>query len=219
MLRVDFARLAMDGRPAAARGGQPAVQHLDADPLSPAGGGAASDRPARDAAKRSGRSHRCGAGRPRLRPPERDAAVALRDRAAVRRARRGIRAAAARHVRRAAHDAAGRATQRWTRRCCRRSWRSRSRSDASCCATRLGAGSSSTATASRSTLQRRAEEVAVAQYVALAQQVGQAHGLKRFQRGVDACGASTPAGVTPRSSTSQCRRRCSSAACSCRSSG
>ena len=107
VLDVDFAALARSrGDAKAARRRQPAVQHLDADPVSSARRGRPHRRPALHAAEGGGRAHRRGARRQGLRPPDRDAAVALRDRAAARRAARGVRAAAARRFGGAAHDAA-----------------------------------------------------------------------------------------------------------------
>ena len=55
-----------------------------------------------------------------------------------------------------------------------RSSRSRSRSGASCCATRWAAGSSARAPAAAFDVQRRAEEVPVAEYVQLAQTIQRA---------------------------------------------
>ena len=144
-------RAGATARPAAARGRQPALQHLHADPVSPARRGRARGRPALHAAEGSGRAHGRRARQQGLRPPERDAAVALRHRVAARRAARGLRAAAAGGLGRGAHAAAAAARRRWMRRCSANWSRWPSRSAASCCATRSAAGSRRAAARPRST--------------------------------------------------------------------
>ena len=57
VLTVDFAALAAAARPAAARGRQPALQHLHADPVPPARRGRPRGRPALHAAEGGGRAH------------------------------------------------------------------------------------------------------------------------------------------------------------------
>ncbi len=116
VLKVDFAELAAEGADQrAARGGQPALQHLHADPLPPAGlCPLCADQHfmlQKEVIDRMvAQARHLG-----LQPPERDAAVALRDGERAVRAARELRSAAARRQRRGAHGAAGR-SRRWSMR-------------------------------------------------------------------------------------------------------
>ena len=136
---------------AAARGGQPALQHLDADPVPPARLRAPGRRPALHAAKGSDRPHGGAAGHVRLQPAERDAAVALRDGERAVRAARELRPAAARGQRRGAHGAAGGAAGGRRRSGSAKSCRSPSASAARSCATRWASGWRRTASPATST--------------------------------------------------------------------
>ena len=108
-------------------------------------------RPALHAAEGSRRAHGRRARHQGLRAPERDAAMALRHRVGARRAARGVRPAAAGRLGGRAHAAAaGRAGCR-SGTAQRTGARWRSRSAASCCATRWAAGSTSAASPASST--------------------------------------------------------------------
>ena len=225
MLRVDFTALAAAaGEAQAAHRRQPALQHLHADPVPPAAVGRPRRRSACDAAEGSRRPDGGGARPQGLRPAERDAAMALRHRAPDRRRARGLRSAAAGRFGGGADDAeAGAARGRPG--AARRARHGRLLAAAQAAAPHLGRWLAARGAGVDFDLQRRAEEVPVEEYLRLARRNRPKRGrsLASGGRGAQREGAALPPSgassrrPTRRSATSPCRRRCSSAACSCRS--
>ena len=171
VLQVDFDALRPAHVTAFAPGGQFAVQHLDTDTVSLAGVGRSRGGPALHAAEGSRRPHGRSARRQGLRQAVGDAAVALPHRHRARSTTAGFRAAAAGGFGHRAHATAACAGRTSGWRCCRNWCRWPFPSGASCCAIRSGVGWKHVAFAGDFDVQRRAEEVPVAQYVALAQQL------------------------------------------------
>ena len=158
-----------------------------------------------------------------LRPPDGDAAVALRHRIAARRAARGLRPAAARRVGGGAHAAAGREPRAVDAGAARRAGRGGVLAASQAAAQHARPlARRSAASAARSTCSGAPKKCRCAEYLALARALG-SRSLTRAERKERPGGRSFDVSVaatcrlTRRSATSRCRTRCSSSACSCRS--